>query len=321
MLMFSTPYSTKVTQNPLFIRDTRRAKWAWPREQLLSRTIRLTLLTHLGMILLWVLLSMLWYANIMHNSYYSYMAQQAYYNGSGNAISMLLIGIILAGFALDLGSIQSSLNSINGEVTAGRWDLLRLTALSERGIINAKYSVAQLRAWRSTLRLISARVALVLILVFYLLVMPIFIYGYSTTARGLVDSLTYDPVSTLLGLVVFALISIVFVIEPLWRMKAMTALGLVISSYVQTPAFTALAGIGAVLAIWIAQLVIVIALIAGSTFFVSTLFFAAYYGSAATYFVYLLLMGVVTTLTIYGFYYLLQTWSLRRATLRIVKSN
>lgn len=319
--MLATPFDKSATRNPLFVRDVRGIKWAWPRERFQRMRRRILLLTPVGMIALWLVLSMLWYADVMRNAYYSPIPMQAFYDASASAMALLIATVILAGFALDVSSIQASLNSISGEITAGRWDLLRLTALSERGIVNAKYGVAQVRVWRAAFRLVSARVVILLIMLLYTFVMPIVVFGYSGSLRVLSYSLVDDPISTLVAFATFALVCVVFVIEPLWRVKAMTALGLVISSYVLNPAMGILAGLGVTFVVWIMQIIVLSVLIFGSLFLGSTAFFIYDYGTALPVFIYFLLVTVMTAATIYGFYHLLQTWGLRRATLRILNSN
>lgn len=317
--MLSTPYANNVTRHPVFARDIKGARWAWPREQFRRKSLRLLLLTHVGMIVIWLALSLLWYLDIMRVSYYAYIPLQAWYNGASNAFSLLVLGAILAGVALDFNSVQASLNTISGEMAAGRWDLLRLTALREEGIVNAKYAAAQLRGWRLMTIVVSARVSVLTIFLLFILILPYFIYGYNSFLRGFFDSLIYDPLSTLIGLATFVLTCLVFVLEPLWRMKTMTALGMAVSAQVLNPALATLAGIGSVLAVWLAQTVIAASLGAGMALFSPIVFFPFASGSAVIASLFVLLACVVTSATILGFYHLLQSWALRRVMCRIFK--
>src|SRR5258708_17255528 len=47
----------------------------------------------------------------------------------------------------DVYYVFMAVNSINREIQSGEWDLLKLTPIREQEILDAKYSIAQLRAW------------------------------------------------------------------------------------------------------------------------------------------------------------------------------
>lgn len=317
--IITTPYANHIARHPLFVRETRRARWAWSPADFRRKTRRVLLMTTAIMIGLWIGLSLLWYGEIMRNaSYYSNMPERALYNAGGNAISILFLLALLGGSAIDFGGVRASLDSISGEVATRRWDLLRLTSLNEKGMVQAKHAVAQLRMWRTTTRLMSMRGALLLVLLIYVWVLPALLFGdYSFW-----NSLQYNAVVTLGTLVVSGLVSVVFVIEPLWRMKAMTAFGMLISSYVENTALATLASLGAVLVLWLMQMIIIGTLWFGSAFLGSNVFFVAYYtNSQIAVIIYLVFVGLITTVTIYGFYHLLQTWSLWRVTQRIRTGN
>jgi hypothetical protein len=322
--MLWTPYANNAERHPVFVRETRRARWAWQREAFRRRSLRVVLRTFGVMIALWVGLSLLWYAESSRSySYLGYVPDYVFYNAGSSAMSTLFVLVILINVVLDSHSIRISLDSISGEITAGRWDLLRLTSLSERGIVQAKYAVAQLRGWRFTTTIMSARAALVTISLFHAFVLPSFIYGYGygNPSQGLFYSLVNDPITTVILIGVFVLVTVIFVIEPLWRMKAVTAVGMVISSYSMNTALAALAGLGVIFAVWISQIIIFAPVSTGMSFLFSTLLLASYSVSNVVAALFTVLIVTVIALTIYGYYYLLRTWALRRVTQRIRKSK
>jgi hypothetical protein len=221
---------------------------------------------------------------------------------------MFFVGAVslVAALPMDYVSMRAALNSINGEMISGTWDLLRLTAVREGELVLAKHAGAQLRAWRSMATVIGLRVAVALVsLIFFA-----HEYVWSTRRFGFDAGAPFGYF--ILNLLPFALLYGVFIIEPLWRMRAVTALGMVISARSTDASASALSAMGALLAFWLAQLVVAAAVVAG---FSVLLFSIALFGIGALCAPLLALLVLFSTL--YGFYSVLKTWSLRQVARRV----
>ena len=67
------------------------------------------------------------------------------------------MAVCLAALALDYRCMSTALGSINGEIAAGRWDLLRLTLADRPQIVAAKHGAAQVRVWRLMTLIVALR--------------------------------------------------------------------------------------------------------------------------------------------------------------------
>ena len=210
---------------------------------------------------------------------------------------------VLAGLAVDFRAMTAGVPVISSEITSGRYELIRLTTVSPVQVIVSKYALARVRAWRITARVMWAR-ALLAVLGLALLVWLWFSTGVGATPFDLL----YAGGLLLVG----ACAAVVFVIEPYWRMKAITALGVALSARVINGVSATLASALALLAFWFVQLVGVVAL----TFLLSsTLIFIAFGGVVLLVLVPLAL-GVLGAV-VYGFYSMIQRISLRHAAFRL----
>jgi len=235
-------------------------------------------------------------------------------------IALLFLLSFLLSAGLDILSVSRTLPSISTDIRTGRWELIRLTPLREGQIIRAKHAAAQLRHWGLTLALISIRGALVVLLLL-------------VTVLAFADSLNFPPIYydrdeggvryviefifllfQLAGIFAFGS---VFLIEPIWRVRGMTALGLAISARVYDGGMATLISAAAILALWVTQLVILFGIF---SIMVSFSFFVLY-SPVASGFIYFLIFATVVCLAQIGVFYLLQTWALRRVAWQFVRLN
>lgn len=302
-----TLYAEGAARHPVFRRDVRRIRWGASETAFRDYSRGVLLRVQVVILCVWLALAGLGYITTPD---FMRSAERLTLD-AGNAAGILLALLIPAGLALDFISVRAALDSISGEVSAGRWDLLRLTSLHGEGISRAKHAVAQLRAWRGVLVLGGARFAAAWIYcVSYgllYLTNPVWVSG--TPSR---------PLESALFAVVIVFTLTIYVLEPLWRMKAMTALGMVISTYVLNTPAAMLVGVGMILVVWLAQLVVLVVLFIGLTIFATPIYFSASFIAA---FLYLLLAGFITALTIHGFYAIMQSWCLRRVVRRISRDG
>jgi hypothetical protein len=318
--MYPTPYSNNMLRHPLFRREVRHVRWGFSEARIRGYSLRVFLIVYVVIFLTWLLLSLAFSTPPPYSSYQQSLSSWFVYGSSPQVFLLLIVAAIGVNLILDFASMLSGLSSINGEILAGRWDLLRLTALREEGIVNAKYAAAQVRAWRMLAVTVSIRVATIILGLFIFLFLPLIMLGDGSFFTGLSETLVLEPFAMLFAFVALVLTLAVYVVEPYWRMKALTALGLVISSYVLNTPLATLASVGAIFAVWLTQAVIAAILVFGLGFLLSPTIFL-FSSSAAFGILCVFAAAAITAATIYGFYTLLQNWSLRRVIARVYRSN
>lgn len=308
MRLVQWPYAEEMLRHPLFGLDARRMRAAWQPQQFWRTSLRI-------MVIVQLIISGLWATLGLVSGGRTATDFNIYAITSANFIAVVSV---LVNALLDFICVQGAVKTISGEITAGRWDLLRLTALSENGIVRAKHAGVRLRVWRATMIVASVRAATISLIMLGAVVVPLLFYGESPLLAGLIDGLIHDPISTVLALVVVTITAAVYCLEPFWRAQALTALGMVLSAYIQSVPVALLAGLGVIFAVWLVQAIIVVALVLGLGVGLGAVFSPLVFGnSALVVALYLLISCLITALTIYGFYSLVQTWGLRRVLRRI----
>jgi len=218
-----SPFAAVPQANPLFRSEARQVKWG-ATPALLWRSSLLTIAVPIAaqVALWWALLL----APLIVNP--NFMSSPG---RNGNHDWLLLAWTFLLCFAstvmdaplLSMIGLWSGLNSFNEDVTAGRWDLLRLTPVPPEAIINARYAATQLRTWRMLMLVMGLRLGFVLMIVLTLTVPPLLFPGW----RGILSSFNNsDPSMPIIfiSLIPAALLwSVVFVAEPVWRLRLIAA--------------------------------------------------------------------------------------------------
>jgi hypothetical protein len=278
-----------LSRNPLFTFEVRRVRWGQSAQSMLTYSGRLMLVVCAVLMLLWLLVS---FRDIRQNSV-------------GDFVILLLGASFLASLALDTTSMASALGSINGEITSGRWDLLRLTLLTVPQIVAAKHGAAQVRAWRLMTLIIALRVAVLLMaLASFLLILV-----HSRSFNGVTAAQTLNAI---IGQLVITVLGILYILEPWWRMRTVTALGVAISARARQPISVVLAAGGAVFGLWLLQgfVALVVAFGVGLIILPLTLLEASVNQLViCSPLIFLILIIAI----VYGFYSIVQTWGLRSA--------
>ncbi len=317
MKLVQPPIAGHMQRHPLFMLEARRFAWVGTPQSFRQHSRRILLWMHVAVFAVW-LLFMLLDAALSNQGFGD---RQVYVN-SINMVNWIMLLSIGLGMILDFRCLQVALRSINGEVEAGRWDLLRLTALSEQGIVLAKHAGARLKVWRLTMIIASLRVATISLGLFAVLVVPYLVLGENLVVEGLFTAFLDDPLGLLVVVVIAFLTALVYCIEPFWRAQTMTALGMVLSAWVSNLPLATLAAVGVIFAVWLVQMVILVALFFGLGVGLAALFAPLMFGYASLVTaLYFLLSCIITAVTVYGFYTLLQTWALRHVVRRIRRSN
>jgi hypothetical protein len=162
---------------------------------------------------------------------------------TGQLIGWLFFASLGLDIVLDFAAIVASVNGFSREVIAGRWDLLRLTPYTAGELLAVKHSAARLRVWRMTM-LVSVIRLVVMILFLLTTAFNSVLYGYLFNIGELWAYLPALPAV------------LAYLVEPIWRAQVMTLLGLMISIQVRNALSLTLAAVGAVLAFWVFQLLI-----------------------------------------------------------------
>ncbi|MEO8396477.1 MAG: hypothetical protein ABI700_26015 [Chloroflexota bacterium] len=283
--------------NPLFALDVRRVRWGSSARALLVYSGRRVAIICCGLLIVWLLVSL---RDLQQRSF-------------GDFPFILLIGSFLASLALDFTSMSSALGSINGEITSGRWDLLRLTLVTVPQIVAAMHGAAQVRAWRLMVLVVAVRAAVVLMLVVSYLIIEL----NSSLVYGSTPVQTWNDITA-----IFLLLSlgVLYILEPWWRMRTITALGVAISARARQATSGVLAAVAAIFAIWLLQGVIAFALTLAISVILLPLALVEYSAIQFVIISPLAIIGLITV-TVYGFYSIVQTWSLRRAERWIASIN
>lgn len=282
----------RLSSNPLFAHETRRIRHAESAKSLIDYSILIIAAACAVLLLAWLLFS---------------LADGQPGNGFGaTELLALFFGIsLLAAVALDYYCMMSSVGSINSEISAGRWDLLRLTTLESQQIVAAKYGAAQLRAWRVMALVVALRIAVVLMA------------GASLVRLAFEDVQRFStldmPLPAFLLLILTAVACALFyVVEPFWRMRTVTALGLAVSARVGHTVSSVVFAVGALGAFWLAQgfvafaLLVLVGLVIAPLASVEVMLMQ---GVICSPVLFMALVGA----TIYGFYSVVHTWGIRRA--------
>jgi hypothetical protein len=282
----------RLNNNPLFALEVRRVRRGESAKSLIDYSLLIVAVICASGLLLWLFLALSSGGSRQSATLSDYF--------------LILFGFsLLATLTLDYVAMTSSIGSISSEITAGRWDLLRLTAMESKQIVAAKYGAAQVRAWRTMALIIALRIAVVLM-------------GGLTVALGILsDPVRYStvdlpPLVTALLLVNAAACAVFYIVEPFWRMRTVTAIGLAVSARVGHAASSVVFGVGALAAFWLAQsfvafaLLLIVGIIIAPLASVEVLLVQGVICSP------LLFLGVVGV-TIYGFYSVVHSWGLRRA--------
>jgi hypothetical protein len=153
----------------------------------------------------------------------------------------------------DFACVIMSMNSIDRDRRPVWWDMLRTSLQTRQDIVVAHHTLIQVRLWRWTMMVVGARAAVMILTAFHLLVLeplmePDLYY------QSIYDTLSIGEFILLMPtLIVFAA---TYIIEPIWRMKAMTALDLWLSARVNSAVMEGLAGFAMMIGVWIAQVII-----------------------------------------------------------------
>ncbi len=294
-----TPHA-QLSHNPLFELEARHVRYADSSAALAQRSSRWIGMGAAVVVIPFLVLMAL---DLQHYRTLSVITEF----GMSYVAWVLAIGLLL-GLLVDCAGIAVAVGGISGELITGRWDLLRLTLLRVERLIAAKHGTAQIRAWRLMTLVVGVRIGAVALLVF-MYTAPIF----------LMVPITVDPLEVVFGYAVIGLLSLIYVVEPLWRLRALTAVGLAVSSRMQSSTTTMLSAAGYVFALWVVE-GFVFSVVALMLSWVVSFSILALPNTLLVIFFAPILIGIVYA-AVWGFHHVVETWALRQAALTLVRRN
>ena len=300
MIDYWIPQATTAQKHPLYRLEMRRRRKEEPLEIAIKRNLMRVSILCGALVGFWLFIC-------LNRAYQFYTREEKipdtiFTAGDAVLVWLLIIGIG-ANLGLDFGAVLVSVEKINQERTTGHWQLLSLTHFWQAEIIAIKHTVAQTQVLPVALLIVGVRIAAVLMVFIRMVGGYLLIEGFPRLE--MLPCLTLFFPLLLLLLYLAIRLAVAYCVEPLWRLRAVTAIGVAISARVQGAALSLLAGLGAVALLWFCQGVVLVIL---EQIFVSSLNnnWSQFYGVFGC-------LGIPAVLGIYLYYNFLRVWGLRRA--------
>ena len=293
---------------PLYQLERRKLKWASTPEKARRS-------------LLWIFfppiiaLIILWFVFIYRDSFF----QSWNYWHWGYLYIIFLASMTLLSGLLDFASMVVTFSSMRNEQVFSRLDLLAL-ATEKENITRSKHAFAKLRITRFLVFNLAVRVAVLLMLGLLFLLSGYF-FGYWSTLlepwhEFVYNIREYPLISIAVGIggtLVFAF----YLLEPIWRVNAITAMGIALSARIKNIALLAPMAFFILAIMWILQ-----GIVLGFTTFVMWSFIMGISISNTSIPQWLDFIGLLIALLIYltvayGFYYIIRNIAYGRIYARI----
>jgi hypothetical protein len=225
------PHSLITSRNPIFEYDARHLWWPRTGGDLKQYTTRIVLL----------------FCGLFGLGWLAEPLRILYYSGS-QLIVLLILGFLTVGSMIIVNFYYALLTvgTINREIAFSQWDQLRLTPQGSARILVAKYAILQIRAWRVMAVDMALRGAGVTILLLFNLELL-----FASPGESMLSPLVLPFEASLI------LLSIAYVLEPLWRMRAIVSLGLAISVRIHSFTYAILGALAVILAVSIGEMLII----------------------------------------------------------------
>jgi hypothetical protein len=317
--MFRVPHFEVYDPNPVFDLELSRVKRLAAPDRLWLYSALVQAIPALVLLALFFLALNNYVAHYFQNNpsagYYYY---STFEQGTGNWAALLLVAAGILFLVGDIYYIAVSVHSINHEINSGHWDLLRLTPMDDDDIIEAKLATAHIRAWR--VMNLEVTVRLMLVTLFWAVILfparPFLngegFFGRSSIWQAVWRQFQERPFSTAFIIITVLLFMLSFVLEPRWRMRALTGLGMYISSRVHNISMSSVAAFFSLIGFHFVQLVMLIA----SGWLAINVYTRVDYSYNYNYDA-VMVMQLVTFLVLLGeaffFYRLMTLWSQRAA--------
>lgn len=300
------PHAAMMGQHPIYLFEVqtkrrRRTLQMIPRTSLIWFGFIAAIMTALWLFAIW---------QAMRASSYSYYYDPAY-NASQQALGWFFFVGLAAGLLIDVVGVLVSVGSINRQRTTGHWDLLLLTTMNAHQVMQAKHVVTQVQAWRIFTVVFSLRLTTVLLF----LVQAFFFehtWDNQTMLEDFLEYATGEPVHALLLLILAGLFFGCYLIEPFWRLRTVTALGMWVSARINRVTSALLGGFALIPFIWLSQGFVLYILYRVMVTSADSLNTFSY--SESRIILFILFWTFVFVMTVYFYYYALRRLGLHRAT-------
>jgi len=210
------------------------------------------------------------------------------YSSATLLVALLVLGNVVTTLVSSFYNATLSGVSINSEMEHGNWDLLRLTTLPDEKILWSKATAICLMCWPVVITEVALRFGLIVTGVLYLMLPAYYTSSKETFWDKLVNdqsTLAYflrmclkEPAWSLYLLTGCASILLVVALEPIWRLRTATMLGMLASPRFDYHSSTLVVSVGLVVfqlisqSVWLLILVSVIQSIVGIDFMTSSAF-------------------------------------------------
>jgi hypothetical protein len=191
------------------------------------------------------------------------------YTDFSKTLEILLIGTlgisVLAALVVDFYSLIVTIASISHEAQRGHLDLLRLTAITPTDYADSKFAIGEMRAWRPLVIEIAVRVLTVVLTIAAMSFSPYYSYGWSSSGYGiqitplisqLHQGLVRAPLKTIFDLLMIGMFIVLYIAEPLCRMRVLVAVGLAISTRLHNITMASLVGVAFVVGLHMFQIAV-----------------------------------------------------------------
>lgn len=222
------------------------------------------------------------------------------YQGARSALGTILGWMLFLSladkFIYDFVGLTTGLDSIRTDYNSHRWPLIAVSDMSMNRIVAIKYLVVQIATWRTMLLVVGLRLSVVVLGVLNLFVLPL-LFPVESEA-SLSDFAAVDTIEELLvigfTLAIVGIIAVVYVIEPRWRLRALSAASLLNSLRGRDASVGLMWSVSSFLRLWLVQIMIGIVAFIGLSLpssFISFIVWADGLGVGLLYVLYTLAIG------------------------------
>jgi hypothetical protein len=188
----------------------------------------------------------------------------------------------------------AAINTILPQIKDARWESLRLTALTESDILLANYATIQMRVWRVVVVEVAVRVFTGLTTALLLIRAILRMVSYSRSF-GIEYMGVYLVIVTIIG---------VYILEPLWRMRAVTLIGMTIATWLDDYGIAVIVAFAAVLALLVAEIIVIVCSLWFDVAIAASIFIGDSYTVASSVVLALLIFVLCAPLPVVGLYVL-----------------
>lgn len=176
------------------------------------------------------------------------------YDSVGNFLMILFLLSVADRLLLDFIAVSASATTISDDVRTGHWELLCLSDVSADTVLHAKHTLAQVRTWRMMAVMTGLRAAVVALGALFLFVLPYLLPESSSISRPFGRILTFEDMwQAAVAIICLAILAAIYLFEGCWRVRALAAGSVLISSKLRPTSDAILNGAGTVFTLWLVQ--------------------------------------------------------------------